>query len=126
METTQDIGDSRLMALADVLDQTNRYDQGDGTVCAYGHYRRHIRDFIDLKAEFHIDTDEMLAIFSSSGCGDARRDNKKAARYIREFVARRNPVVKEELTCQDTCEEVEDEGLLGGGESAKQDACVTV
>lgn len=109
----QDVGDTRLLALADVLDQTTNYNQGDGTICAYGHYRHYISDCVSLENEFHLDQHEVVEIFGSNGCNDARRDGKKAAAYIRDFVARRN-------------KEVENEGLLGGGESAKQDACVTV
>ena len=88
---SQDIGDTRLMALADVLDRTDHYNQLDGNLCAYGHYRRYISDFISLQNELHLTNNELVEIFASNGCGDARRDGKKAARYIREFVARRSP-----------------------------------
>ena len=87
---TQDVGDTRLLELAGVLDLAQYYDQGNGSRCAYGHYRRFIRDFRSVTDEFHLTPYEAHEIFGSNGCGDARSNGKKAAQYIREFVARRN------------------------------------
>jgi hypothetical protein len=111
MMVSQDIGDTRLLALADVIEKTNYYDQISPHSCAYGHYRRHFNEFLSLEHEFHLSHTEANELFGYAGCGDARHNNLKAARYIRDFVARRN--VKPEVV---------NEGLLGKRESAEQEA----
>lgn len=136
---TQDVGDSRLMELADIVEKARYYNQmqiwrgpgGDhAPSCAIGYWMAHRGfDIWTSKAmtnrfdglyeyamqEFHLMHQEAWAMFGTSGCRDAYRDNHKAAAYIREFVAKRNPI-----------KEVGDEGLPGSGKSAKQDACVAV
>lgn len=116
---SQDIGDSRLMELAGILDQTNHYDQGTfymrypysrwntGPGCALGHWLEHrgYQQSSSLATEIMMmggayewaahefcipDFGQVIALFGGVGCGNARNDGKAAARYIRDFVAKRN------------------------------------
>lgn len=111
---TQDVGDSRLMELADIVEKARYYNQmqvwrgphGDfAPSCAIGHWMAHrgfdiwtskemTNRFDGLyeyaMQEFHLMHQEAWAMFGTSGCRDAFKDNYKAAAYIREFVRSRN------------------------------------
>lgn len=114
--TPQQVGDLRLLELASILDRAKRYHQGvfqfrcGSPACALGHWaiahpERWIfdNDVPRLRAypyrsaiyaasdDFAITLDQAVSIFSGDGCGEAGRNSKRAAAFIRAFVAERNP-----------------------------------
>lgn len=46
-------------------------------------------DDIEVQEHFGLTYDEIIELFEVDGCGNARNDAEKAARYVEQFVARR-------------------------------------
>lgn len=113
--TPQQIGDLRLLELADILDHTNYYGQDlymrrCGTPsCALGHWAHAhpdrwvfttgiptLNEFVGRTSswsamwEFCISEHEAVELFGGDGCNKAGHDAHKAANFIRAFVIRRN------------------------------------
>lgn len=105
---TFEVGMGRLERLADMIDKSDRYNQGTffdegGGCCALGHWLREEygnsqREAISVvhgvggygsyaEATFHLTPYQAELLFSGCGCGNAKRDGKAAADYIRKFVA---------------------------------------
>lgn len=109
---SQDVGDSRLLELSDILDVTQHYAQNHfffpfgSPSCALGHWLHHrgfrknkeIADQLSqtrclynwAQREFHLEYHQAYALFSGYGCGNAGSNGRQAAAFIRQFVASRN------------------------------------
>jgi hypothetical protein len=91
----------RLLKAADIVEKVPReeFDMSDyqfscgAPACVLGHYaaatRKHIGMFIfDSDDYFGVNSEEWFELFDSQGCGRAKTP-KQAAKYIRQFVKRK-------------------------------------
>jgi len=111
LTTTKTVEDLRLLEAADIAERNSEYNQrtfknDHGTPgCMLGGYAAaHPEDFSfilgcprlrngktakDHENYFGLQSDEWAELFDYVGCGNAGRDGKKAAAYVRAFVERR-------------------------------------
>lgn len=104
-------GEQRLLEMAELVESSiTTYDQAMyrhacGTpACALGHYiaahehewewefgRPYLRGTLQRSTAsyFGLTVGEMHELFDMDGCGNAGKDNKRAAAYLRDFVARK-------------------------------------
>lgn len=106
---TMNQGDANLLKLAGILDNAQFYDQkhyfsADGPSCAMGHWlydkfktsrglheamMNHCIMYEVATRDFQIGMVEYEVLFGAWGCNDAGSDSRKAAAFIRHFVATR-------------------------------------